>query len=168
MKNWKNFERDIAKIFGEAFGDQFYRTPGSGGFVGGKNQHRLELMTEGQKNIFSGDIIPPEYLMGLAVECKTRASFNFNTLFKGENKELNSWIDQTYHNECKLGLLIFKYQRSPTFILYEASVNFDKSLPHFTYFYNNTKYIITTFTLEWLKDNKRVIDTIFNISYNDI
>lgn len=163
MKSWKNFERDIAEIFTEAFGQKFYRVPGSGAFVGGKNKLRLETMTDGQKRLFSGDIIPPEELNGLAIECKTRKGFNFNQLFQNSNKELNSWIDQTFENNPLLGLLIFKYARSPTFVLFKARFCLSRGDSYF--FYNPTiqePYIITEFTKEWLDENTKIIQNIIS------
>jgi Holliday junction resolvase len=40
------YERDVAKFLTELYGESFIRAPGSGAYVGGKNQVRKEVLHE--------------------------------------------------------------------------------------------------------------------------
>ena len=42
------FEREIAKYLSEKYSESFIRAPGSGAYVGGKNQSRTQFLHEGQ------------------------------------------------------------------------------------------------------------------------
>ena len=52
------FEREIAKYLSDLYGESFIRAPGSGAYVGGKNQSRTQILHEGQIRSFKGDIVP--------------------------------------------------------------------------------------------------------------
>jgi len=52
------YEREVAKFLSETYGESFIRAPGSGAYVGGKNQARTEFLHEGQIRSFKGDIVP--------------------------------------------------------------------------------------------------------------
>ena len=66
------FEREIAKYLSELYGESFIRAPGSGAYVGGKNQSRTQVLHEGQIRSFKGDIVPATNL----------ASSNRNLVFR--------------------------------------------------------------------------------------
>ena len=62
------FQREIAKYLSEKYGESFIRAPGSGAYVGGKNQARTQFLHEGQIRSFKGDIVPGETFSKLNVE----------------------------------------------------------------------------------------------------
>ena len=64
------FERETAKFLSETYGESFIRAPGSGAYVGGKNQSRTEILHEGQIRSFKGDIVPGQSFHKLNIECK--------------------------------------------------------------------------------------------------
>ena len=37
------FEREVAKFLSDLYGESFIRAPGSGAYIGGKNQHRTTV-----------------------------------------------------------------------------------------------------------------------------
>ena len=80
------FEREIAKYLTDKYGESFIRAPGSGAYVGGKNQARTQFLHEGQIRSFKGDIVPGETFSKLNVECKFYADFPFHLLLSGECK----------------------------------------------------------------------------------
>jgi len=54
------FEREMAKFLSEKYDESFVRVPNSGAYIGGKNQKRTDVLSEGQIRAFKGDIIPPD------------------------------------------------------------------------------------------------------------
>ena len=113
------FERAVADHLTEVFGYNFERVPNSGAFVGGKNNQRYDKLSKSQQLIYEGDILVPDELYHLKIECKSYKDFGFHQLFS-ENKLLDSWIEQAY-SEDKLWFLIFKINRRGTFVLLDDS-----------------------------------------------
>ena len=81
----KCFEREVCAVFHEVYNLSFQRVPNSGSFTGGFNAKRLVGMSDSQQLINRGDIIPPDELYKLAVECKSRKEFAFHLLFSQSN-----------------------------------------------------------------------------------
>ncbi len=65
------FERATADHLTKVFDLKFFRTPGSGAYVGGRNFHRAAELTNSQQLLLEGDIVVPEELSYLKFECKT-------------------------------------------------------------------------------------------------
>ena len=107
------FEREVAAHLSEVFGYNFERVPNSGAFVGGKNNVRYDKLSKSQQLIYEGDILVPDELYHLKIECKNYKDFAFHQLFTGNNT-LNDWIDQARSDE-KVWFLIFKITRRGTF-----------------------------------------------------
>ena len=76
----KGFERDVCKILGKIYGDNFERVPHSGAFVGGVNAARKSTLTENQIKAFKGDIIPPDHWKHFNCECKMKTG-DLNVIF---------------------------------------------------------------------------------------
>ena len=70
-----NFERTIAKHLSTVFGHNFERVPTSGAMTGGLNAHVLERLSDSQKLLLEGDLIPPDEMPNLKIECKSPPSF---------------------------------------------------------------------------------------------
>lgn len=107
------FEREIAKYLSDLYGESFIRAPGSGAYVGGKNQSRTQILHEGQIRSFKGDIVPGQSFPKMNVECKFYSDFSFHLLFNGEHKVLDSWIEQLTDvaDLDDLNLLFMKFNR---------------------------------------------------------
>jgi len=88
------FEREIAKYLSDVYGESFIRAPGSGAYIGGKNQNRTQILHEGQIRSFKGDIVPGESFPKFNAECKFYSDFSFHLLLNGEHKVLDSWLEQ--------------------------------------------------------------------------
>lgn len=117
----KAFERKIAKDLSSCFELSFTRTPNSGAYVGGKNVTRMETLSESQILLTEGDIIVPDELKNMKIECKARKSFSFSSLFTS-NKELDSWIEQaTIGTESKICFLIFKINNKGEYICFSKN-----------------------------------------------
>lgn len=110
-----NFERTVAKHLSGVFGYNFERVPTSGAMTGGMNAWVLERLSESQKLLLEGDLIPPDELSNIKIECKTLKKFNFSSLIKG-NKTMDDWIDQAKSNH-KIWFLIFKINNRGSFIV---------------------------------------------------
>lgn len=112
------FEREIAKYLSDSYGESFIRAPGSGAYVGGKNQTRKEVLHEGQIRSFKGDIVPGHSFTRMNVECKFYADFPFHLLLTGECKVLDNWLDQMLDvadpNDCSI--LFMKFNRKGKFV----------------------------------------------------
>jgi|TARA_R110002110_G_scaffold32678_5_gene113099 hypothetical protein len=112
----KAFERFVANDLSDVFGLSFTRTPNSGAYVGGMNKHRMKTLSNSQILLTEGDIIVPDEMYNLKIECKSYKSFSFHQLFS-ECKQLDIWIDQAYSEE-KLWFLIFKINRAGSYVCF--------------------------------------------------
>jgi len=77
----KAFERVIAKHLTEVFDLSFTRTPNSGAYVGGMNMFGMKQLSDSQILLSEGDIIVPDELYNMKIECKAYTSFAFHQLF---------------------------------------------------------------------------------------
>jgi Holliday junction resolvase len=144
-----NFERTIAKHLGDVFGYNFERVPTSGAMTGGLNSHVLKRLSGSQQLLLEGDLIPPDELTNLKIECKSLKKISFSS-FLTENKTLDSWIDQAKSNK-KVWFLIFKINNRGTFVaMHEYYFNQFKIKTNYTYYNNNYIVPMTGF----FEDNK--------------
>lgn len=91
-----NGERELCKILSEELGGSFIRVPTSGAMIGGQNNFRAKAMSDTQVKIFRGDIIPPDHLPKIVIECKSYKDFRFHQLLQpGSCPILDEWIRQT-------------------------------------------------------------------------
>ena len=93
-KKGSSFEREVANFLTEIYQESFIRAPGSGAYVGGKNQSRKEFLHEGQVRSFKGDIVPGQSFPRFNAECKSYSDFPFHLVLSGDCKVLNTWIEQ--------------------------------------------------------------------------
>jgi hypothetical protein len=112
------FEREIAKYLSELYGESFIRAPGSGAYVGGKNQVRTQILHEGQIRSFKGDIVPGQSFSKMNAECKSYADFPFHLVLTGNCKVLDSWLDQmmSVADSDDLNILFMKFNRKGKFV----------------------------------------------------
>lgn len=115
-----NFERQVAKHLSEVFGLNFTRVPTSGAMTGGINASLLEKLTKSQKLLLEGDLIPPDELYNMKIECKSRKKFSFAKCYS-ENKELDDWIAQARAKD-KVWFLIFKINNQGTYVCFTRNV----------------------------------------------
>ena len=133
------FEREIAKFLSELYGESFIRAPGSGAYVGGKNQARTQFLHEGQIRSFKGDIVPGQSFSKMNAECKFYQDFPFHLILTGECKQLDSWLTQLLdvEDEGDLNILFMKFNRKGRYVAIQ---------PKFTWimdnyiFYGSEKY----------------------------
>lgn len=135
------FERVVAKHLSEIFDSNFTRVPTSGAMTGGMNAHVLERLTDSQKLLLEGDIIPPDHMYNIKIECKAHKSFSFAKLFS-TNKQLDDWIDQAKSDE-KVWFLVFKINNQGTHICFSEKTfnNCDRLLGRNYLLYKNESYI---------------------------
>ena len=79
-----SFEREVAIHLSKLYNESFIRAPGSGAYVGGKNQVRTQILHEGQIRSFKGDIVPGQNFSKMNAECKSYADFPFHQVLTGE------------------------------------------------------------------------------------
>lgn len=154
------WERDVCKIMESVFKLSFKRVPTSGAMTGGINAKILEMLSETQKNLLKGDIIPPDEMPKLLIECKKRKTFSFSSLFS-QNKELEGWIDQNNDvldklPEC-IDLIILKVNNKGHYILYNDILPLKSQTNILTYQYNEKVYILTKFDENWIKLNQQIL-----------
>lgn len=128
------FEREIAKYLSDKYGESFIRAPGSGAYVGGKNQHRTEVLHEGQIRSFKGDIVPGQSFAKMNVECKFYADFPFHLLLTGECKVIDAWIGQLMDvsDPNDLNILFIKFNRKGRYIAVQSKLTWVAD--NFTYY----------------------------------
>ena len=117
-----SFEREIATFLSKTYNESFIRAPGSGAYVGGKNQSRKEFLHEGQIRSFKGDIVPGHTFTKFNAECKSYQDFPFHLLMTGECKVIDGWIKQLMDvaedDDCSI--LFMKFNRKGKFVAVES------------------------------------------------
>jgi hypothetical protein len=128
------FEREIAKYLSDTYGESFIRAPGSGAYVGGKNQHRTEILHEGQIRSFKGDIVPGQSFNRMNVECKFYADFPFHLLLTGECKVIDGWISQLMDvaDIDDVNILFMKFNRKGRYVCVQSKLTWVAD--NFTYY----------------------------------
>lgn len=111
-------ERAVADRLSDIFNLNFERVPNSGAFVGGKNSERLARLSKSQQLLTEGDLIVPEELHHMKIECKTYKDFSWKSLFS-TNKQLEDWISQA-EDTRKLWFLTFKINYCDTCVVFAA------------------------------------------------
>lgn len=112
----KAFERVVANHLTEVFNLSFTRTPNSGAYVGGLNAFRMKRLSDSQILLTEGDIIVPDELSKLKLECKSYKTLPFHQLFS-KCRQLDEWIDQAKSDD-KIWFLIFKINRCGSFVCF--------------------------------------------------
>lgn len=128
------FEREIAKYLSDKYSESFIRAPGSGAYVGGKNQSRTEVLHEGQIRSFKGDIVPGQSFIKMNVECKFYADFPFHLMLTGECKVIDAWIGQLMDvaDPNDLNILFMKFNRKGRYIAVQSKLTWVAD--NFTYY----------------------------------
>ena len=118
------YEREVAKFLSELYGESFIRAPGSGAYVGGKNQARTQFLHEGQIRSFKGDIVPGQSFSKMNAECKFYADFPWHLLLTGECKQLDSWLAQLLDVEDTddLNILFMKFNRKGQYVAVQGKL----------------------------------------------
>ena len=114
-----SFEREVAQFLTKLYEESFIRAPGSGAYVGGKNQSRTQFLHEGQIRSFKGDIVPGQSFSKFNAECKNYAEFPFHLMFVGNCKVLETWIEQMMDvaEEGDMNILFIKITRKGKFVV---------------------------------------------------
>ena len=129
----------------------------------------MSLLSDSQKLLLRGDVIVPDELSKLVIECKSRKDFPYHQLLNN-CEELNKWIEQVdcdLLSEDLVGLIVVKINRRTPFVCYSknhiklALVNPNK---YILYSFKQRHFIIEEFTKEWLEKNK---DSLLKWSLND-
>jgi hypothetical protein len=118
------FEREIAKYLSEKYNESFIRAPGSGAYVGGKNQTRKEVLHEGQIRSFKGDVVPGQSFKKMNIECKFYADFPFHLLLTGECKVIDGWLDQLMDvaDPNDINILFMKFNRKGRYLAVQSKL----------------------------------------------
>ena len=113
-----SFEREVANFLSSTYSESFIRAPGSGAYVGGKNQSRTQFLHEGQIRSFKGDIVPGQSFPKFNAECKSYADFPFHQVLAGNCKTLDGWLQQLMDvaEEGDLNILFMKFNRKGKFV----------------------------------------------------
>jgi len=152
------YEREVAKFLSETYGESFIRAPGSGAYVGGKNQARTEFLHEGQIRSFKGDIVPGQSFTKMNIECKFYADFPWHLTLTGECKQLDSWLEQLLDVEADgdLNLLFMKFNRKGQYVAVQGKLTWKADncilysskkwgdwiiMEHSSFFKNNTDLV---------------------------
>lgn len=116
------YERDVAKYLTSLYDETFIRTIGSGAFIGGKNQQRLDYLTESQSRSHKGDVTPPESFYYANIECKFYQDFKFHQVFSGDCAQLDTWIEQCVEveDEGDVNILFMKFNRKGQYVAYQS------------------------------------------------
>lgn len=137
------FERDVAKHLTQVFGGNFTRVPTSGAMTGGMNASVLERLSDSQKLLLEGDLIPPDNMTRMKIECKSHKAFSFPKMFS-KNAALDSWIEQARCRD-KTWFLIFKITNQGTYVCFTRNVfKTCRELKGRSYLVYDTYYYVTS------------------------
>jgi hypothetical protein len=154
------FEREVAKFLSTLYSESFIRAPGSGAYIGGKNQHRTTFLHENQVRSFKGDIVPGESFSKMNMECKFYADFPFHLLLSGECKIINAWIDQLMEvaDIGDINLLFMKFNRKGRYVAVQCGPTWITD--NFIYYSSNKfgDWLIIEFD-DFFKHNKDLLKT---------
>jgi len=119
-----SFEREVATYLTKTYNESFIRAPGSGAYVGDKNQSRKEFLHEGQIRSFKGDIVPGLSFPKFNAECKSYADFPFHLVLSGECKQLESWLNQLMDvaEVDDMNILFMKFNRKGKFVAVQTKL----------------------------------------------
>lgn len=119
-----SFEREVANFMSGLYGESFIRVPGSGAYIGGKNQSRTQVLHEGQIRSFKGDIVPGQSFPKFNAECKSYKDFPFHQLFSGGCKVLDGWISQMMEvaEDGDVNILFMKFNRKGKFVVVQSKL----------------------------------------------
>lgn len=115
-------ERFFCNLLSKHLGGSFVRVPNSGAFIGKTNRKRILDLSSSQVLINRGDIIPPDHLPNLIVECKFYKNFEFHQLLQPKGiKILDKWIKQASSDAGPktFWILLFKINRRGEFVVYD-------------------------------------------------
>jgi len=117
-----SFEREVAVFLSNLYSESFIRAPGSGAYVGGKNQARTQILHEGQIRSFKGDIVPGQSFPKLNAECKSYADFPFHLVLGGDCKVLDGWLQQMMDvaDPDDFNILFMKFNRKGRFVCVQS------------------------------------------------
>ena len=115
-----SWERAVAKHLSDVFESNFTRVPTSGAMTGGMNAEVLARLTDSQKLLLEGDIIPPDHMYRMKIECKSLKKLSFSGMYT-ENKQLDDWIEQARSRD-KVWFLIFKINNRGSFVCFTRNV----------------------------------------------
>lgn len=117
-----SFEREVATFLSNLYGESFIRAPGSGAYVGGKNQVRTQILHEGQIRSFKGDIVPGQSFPKFNAECKSYADFPFHLALAGDCKVLDGWLQQMMDvaEADDFNILFMKFNRKGRFVCVQS------------------------------------------------
>lgn len=133
-----SFEREVANFLSSTYGESFIRAPGSGAYVGGKNQSRTEFLHEGQIRSFKGDIVPGQSFPKFNAECKSYADFPFHLVLTGNCKVLDGWLKQLMDvaDDGDMNILFMKFNRKGKFVVVQSKYTWVTD--QFTYYTSST------------------------------
>jgi len=163
QKNKGNtWEREVATFLTKLYSESFIRAPGSGAYVGGKNQTRKQTLHEGQVRSFKGDIVPGLTFTKFNAECKSYGDFPFHQVLAGSCKQLDSWLGQLMDvaDPGDLNILFVKINRKGKFVAlqskytwitdqfmyYTSSSHGDWIIVDFDHFFEHNKDLLKTYS----------------------
>lgn len=115
------FEREVAKLFSEAYGLEFRRTPLSGGWAK-------------DADVAAGDLVcidDPDF--PYMIECKKAENWKFESLFTDNHTWFDNWWEQAVE-ECpdsKEPLLVFSRNYMPILVAVSIDAGFGIHCPMF-------------------------------------
>ena len=157
-----SFEREVAKYLSDLYQESFIRAPGSGAYIGGKNQSRKQYLDEGQIRSFKGDIVPGATFTKFNAECKNYGDFPFHLLFTGDCKVLESWIEQlmAVAEDGDMNIIFMKFNRKGRFVVvptdktwvtdqffhYTSNHHGDWAIINFEHFFKHNKDLLKAYS----------------------
>ena len=137
------WELEVAKFLEEHFEGKFSRVPRSGAMFGGENAENAEGERSDVVEILSGDIITPKDFP-FTIEAKNYDDFKFSHLLHGENKLLDSWLEDVQKDAelaKRLPLIMAKFSYIGSYAVFDYNIiKTNDGICPSTYFENHLIY----------------------------
>lgn len=149
-------EKYFCDKFKKYIGGSFVRSRESGAYIGKTNAWRKETLSENQIRSMKGDIIPPDDLSKIVLECKWYKDFNWHVFAVGGSiKDLDTWISELEY-DCDpedIGFLCVKVNRRGDFIAFKKELSHNFTYENYVYYKG---YIITELDSFLSKNSEKI------------
>lgn len=151
-------ERELGKIFEQYLDGTFARSLYSGAYIGKSNSFRKEGLGETAVRAMKADLITPEHLPKMVIECKWYADLPIHNLIREGVPQIDQWLADLEHDcdDGDYGFLAIKLNRKGWLICFKQNISTKLVLSNYIVYKD---YIVTDLT-SFLEKNSNIIKDI--------
>lgn len=148
-------ERELGKILEGYLGGTFARSLYSGAYIGKSNSFRKETLGDTAIRAMKADLITPEHLPRMVIECKWYADLPIHNLIREGVPQIDQWFEEL-NADCddgEYGFLAIKLNRKGWLVGFKKSISDKFKLDNFITY----KDCIVTDLTSFLENNASLI-----------